>query len=257
MLLDGLRVVLVNTRFPENVGMAVRACANMGCPELTLVTPERWIPEKAAPLATPKGLPLLEKVRLMGSLEEATGDCHLIVATSARVGGWRRAIQRPDEAAAAIRDTLARGERAAIVFGSEDRGLENGHIEHCHHIVTIPTFGASSLNLAQSVLVMLYACAGAVRRAQAGQCACVPAAPAREDMAPGGITGADTERLMAALKDALTRLDVLHGDNPDYFLLPWRRLFARARLRRHEYDALMGLCRQVRAKVPLKERRDE
>ena len=52
-----------------------------------------------------------------------------------------------------------------------------------------------------------------------------------------------------ALKDALLRLDVLHGANPDYFLMPWRRFFARARLRRSEYAAFMGLCRQIRWKV--------
>ena len=75
MLLDGVRVVLVNTRFPENVGMAVRACANMGCSELTLVTPEMWIPEKAAPLATAKGAPLLSRVKVVSSLAEAVGDC--------------------------------------------------------------------------------------------------------------------------------------------------------------------------------------
>ena len=48
----------------------------------------------------------------------------------------------------------------------------------------------------------------------------------------------------------LLRLDYLHGDNPDYFLMPWRRLFSRAGLLRHEYDALMGVCRQVRHKLP-------
>lgn len=264
MLLDGARVVLVNTRFPENVGMAVRACANMGCPELVLVAPERWIPEKAAPLATPKGLPLLKRVRVLETLEEATGDCHLIIATTARTGGWRRAVRHPAEAGSDVARALARGEKVAIVFGSEDRGLENRHIELCQRIVTIPTYGASSLNLAQSVLVLLYECAGAMHRlngagGRAGEAAAGPAgrpgdAPADRSAQGGqetpGITGADTERLVAALKDALLRLDALHGDNPDYFLLPWRRLFDRARLRRHEYDAFMGLCRQIRAKVP-------
>ena len=56
-------------------------------------------------------------------------------------------------------------------------------------------------------------------------------------------------RLMEALKDALLRLDVLYGDYADYFLMPWRRFLARARLRRSEYAAFMGLCRQIRWKV--------
>jgi len=262
MLLDGVRVVLVNTRFPENVGMAVRACANMGCPELTLVTPEMWKPEKAAPLATPKGAPLLSRVKVVSSLEEAVGDCHLIIATTARTGGWRKALQSPGEAACGVARSLAGGERVAIVFGNESRGLENSQIELCQRIVTIPTSGeASSLNLAQSVLILLYEGAGAVRRLQhagkSGSPQPVPEAQAAQakdgeeagHSAPAVITGEDEERLMEALKDALLRLDVLHGDNPDYFLMPWRRFFARARLRRSEYAAFMGLCRQIRWKV--------
>ena len=251
MELEGLRVVLVNTRFPENVGMAVRACANMGCGDLVLAAPERWIPEKAAPLATPKGLPLLGRVAVVDSLEAATADCHLIVGTTARTGGWRRALESPEQAAVEIASALARGERAALVFGSEDRGLENAQIERCQRIVTIPTSGeASSLNLAQAVLLLLYECAKAARRLAAEQRG-RPAADAGGEASPG-ITGAESERLMASLRDALLRLDAIHGDNPDYFLMPWRRLFARARLRRHEYDAFMGLCRQIRNRVPSK-----
>ena len=228
MLLDGVRVVLVNTRFPENVGMAVRACANMGCSELTLVTPEMWIPEKAAPLATAKGAPLLSRVKVVSSLAEAIGDCHLILATTARTGGWRKALQNPGEAACDVARSLSGGERVAIVFGNESRGL--------------------------------YECAGAVRRMQrtgspepAAVSRSAPASPEREEEkgegGPAVITGEDEERLMEALEDALLRLDVLHGDNPDYFLMPWRRFFARARLRRSEYAAFMGLCRQIRWKV--------
>ena len=55
MSLDLLQVVLVQTRFPENIGMAARACVNMGSRSIRLVAPERWDREKARPLATPKG----------------------------------------------------------------------------------------------------------------------------------------------------------------------------------------------------------
>ncbi len=198
-----------------------------------------------------QGLPLLGRVAVVESLEDATADCHLIVGTTARTGGWRRALESPEQAAGEIAAALARGERAALVFGSEDRGLENAQIERCQRIVTIPTSGeASSLNLAQAVLLLLYECAKAARRLAAEQRG-RPAADAEGEASPG-ITGAESERLMASLRDALLRLDAIHGDNPDYFLMPWRRLFARARLRRHEYDAFMGLCRQIRNRVPPK-----
>ena len=98
------------------------------------------------------------------------------------------------------------------------------------------------LSFAQSVLLVLYECAEAMRRAQrAERDADHPAAPHAEK----SISAQEQERLVAALKETLLAVDALHGDNPDYFLMPWRRLFGRARLRRHEYDAFMGLCRQV------------
>lgn len=259
MELDHVRVVLVNTRFPENVGMAVRACANMGCDDLRLVTPERWNVEKAAPLATPKGQSLLGRVRLEEDLLEALGDTHVTIATTARTGGWRKSLMTPWEVGEVVAKARADGRRVALVFGSEDRGLENRHIELCQHIMTIPTSGeASSLNLAQAVLLTLYECHKAVR-AHLGS---LPKGAHREGERAGEgtdsevahkgttyITAADEERLMRSWEDALLRLDVLHGDNPSYFLMPWRRFFARANLRKHEYEAFMGLCRQIRART--------
>lgn len=245
MLLQGLEVVLVKTRFPENIGMAARACVNMGCPTLRLVDPERWDREKARPLATPKGQDILDSVEVHEDVAQAVAQSAVVFGTTARVGGWRQALLSPEQAAREVAAVLARGERVSLVFGPEDRGLNNEEITHCHRLVTIPTDpAASSLNLAQAVLLVSYACANAVRALQHGEKA--------THEAHGGktATAAEQERLMESLKDMLLRLDYLHGDNPDYFLMPWRRLFSRAGLLRHEYDALMGLCRQVRHKIP-------
>ncbi|MDE7240722.1 RNA methyltransferase [Desulfovibrio sp.] len=260
MLLYGLEVVLVRTRFPENIGMAARACANMGCGRLCLVAPERWELEKARPLATPKGLPLLERIRVVRSLAEAVAESTLVMGTTARLGGWRRSVLAADQAGVTAAGALRAGERVSLVFGSEDRGLSNEEVLLCQRLVTIPTDGeASSLNLAQAVLILLYECSRALRgasaRSGAGGEQTAEAAP---EAASAGrrITAAEQERLLEAFKAMLLTLDALHGDNPDYFLLPWRRLFGRAALRRHEYDALMGLCRQVRNKLGRKKTGD-
>lgn len=247
MLLHGLEVVLVKTRFPENIGMAARACVNMGCPTLRLVDPERWDREKARPLATPKGQDILERIEVFPDVLPAVGESALVLGATARVGGWRQALLSPQQAAREAAAVLACGERVSIVFGPEDRGLNNEEITHCHRLVTIPTDpSASSLNLAQAVLLLAYECANAVRALQ------YTGSENFAATASGGgraATAAEQERLMESLKDMLLRLDYLHGDNPDYFLMPWRRLFSRAGLLRHEYDALMGLCRQVRSKI--------
>ncbi len=268
-LLHGLDVVLVQTRFPENIGMAARACVNMGCEHISLVAPERWLRDKAAPLATPKGQGILDGISLHESLAEAVADSTLVIGTTARRGGWRQAMLSPEACAAEVADCLRQGGRVSLVFGPEDRGLDNAAITHCHRLVCIPTDPeASSLNLAQAVLLLLYACASAMRAAERGEPAPVhiAAGPERPEETPPGeapsgtaghgapATAADMERLMNALRDMLLRIDYLHGDNPDYFLMPWRRLFGRARLKRHEYDAFMGLCRQVRRALERAER---
>ena len=155
--LHGLDVVLVQTRFPENIGMAARACVNMGCGHISLVEPERWLRDKASPLATPKGQALLDGITVHDSLADAVADSALVIGTTARRGGWRQAMLSPERCAAEVAACLRQGGRVSLVFGPEDRGLDNAAITHCHRLVCIPTDpAASSLNLAQAVLIIGY-----------------------------------------------------------------------------------------------------
>lgn len=238
MLLDGLRVVLLTPRFPENIGMTARAMANMGCPELHLINPERFDYAKAQPLATRQGEPILKSASVHKELATALAETNYVLGTTARRGGWRRRLLSPNQAAANIAESLALGEKVALLFGPEDRGLENSHLSFCQDLVTIPTDAATSLNLAQAVLLMLYVCAEAVRKPSE-----TPKAQART------ITQAELELFLNKLKETLLNLDCLHGDNVDYFFLPWKQLFGRLHLRRAEFDALMGLCRQIKQKI--------
>ncbi len=238
--LAGLAVVLVRPRFPENVGAVARACLNMGVAELRLVAPERWDMEKALPMATLHARPLLETLRFYDDLGGALADCTEAYATTARLGGWRRAPLQPGEAGESMARHLASGGRCALVMGPEDKGLPNEDTSRCTHLVTIPTASAGrSLNLAQAALLVLWEALKA-RRELAREEAGGEAAPP-----PGSIGLAERELLTARVKEALLRLDVLHGDNPDYFLLPFRRLLARAHVTRREFDMLMGVCRQI------------
>lgn len=233
-----LRVVLVRPRFPENIGMAARACANMGAARLVLVAPERWEIEKARPLATAQGERLLAEAGVVDSLADAVADAAFVLGTTARTGGWRREVLEPERAAQLVARACAEGEAAALVFGPEDRGLHNRETALCRFLTRIPTAkDSSSLNLAQAVLLLLYEC----RKA-----ACAVRIPDDARPASRRANHAEEERLFSAVSDLLVRIDFLHGDNPEYFLLPMRRLLGRAELRRHEYDMLMGICRQLR-----------
>ena len=217
--LQHLEIIMVGTKFPENIGMAARACANTGCGRLTLVSPAWWDKEKARPLATAKGEPLLDAIEVKPTLGDALAPNVLTFGTTARTGGWRRGLLTPEQAAGEIAPLLHEGNRVAIVFGCEDRGLSNADIEQCQRLVTIPTAGeASSLNLAQ---------------------ANDPGQQSRR------ITHEEQALLYARLKKTLLAIDYLKSDNPDYFLMPLRRFLGKSGLRRHEMDMLMGICRQV------------
>ncbi len=259
-ILDNLEMVLVKSRFPENIGMIARACANMGAGGITLAQPELWSYEKARPLATAKGQYLLESIRIEQNLADAVAPYALVVGTTARTGGWRRELLHPTQAAKEIVAALAEGERVAIMMGPEDRGLNNEEIECCQRLVTIPTAHAASLNVAQASLLLLYECFKAVHDLKEAQKALSLEAeqdtatqeqepePAPNAKVDRRISAADEARLLENLKETLVRIDFLQKDNPDYFFMPLRRLFGRAGLRRHEYDALMGMCRQIKNK---------
>ena len=234
---DLLRMVLVRTNFPENIGMAARASANFGHAGIFLAAPRRWDREKAMITATSQGAPLLDSITVCPSLAEAVAPCQLVIATTARTGGMRQQMRPPREAAVEAVERILSGEHVAIVFGPEDKGLSNEDLLLCNMLVRIPTYGRdSSLNLAQAVLIMLY------------ECFLSMPGTAVIDRGHGlsrRISSSERETLFAALKKALLSLDALPRDNPDYFFLPLARLFDRAGLRRHEFDIFMGICRQI------------
>jgi len=236
--LSALRVILVRARFPENIGMAARACANMGVERITLVAPERWDIDKARPLATPQAEKLLARIQISATLAEALAGAALVVGATARTGGWRKEMLGPEQAAQALALACTEGEAAALVLGPEDRGLSNEEIKLCHQLVRIPTaLGSPSLNLAQALLLMLYEC----RKASGGRHLPEGAPPASRRASQ-----AEQERLFQNVRELLLHIDFVHGDNPEYFLMPMRRFLGRVELRRHEYDMLMGVCRQLR-----------
>lgn len=237
-ILSRLSVVLVRSKFPENVGSAARACANFGCRSLHLVTPQSYDPAKAEPLATVHAKHLLDGAGMHPSLEAAVADAHAVYGTTARTGGWRRHVLSAPQAGAEIAAHLAGGRRVALVFGSEDKGLENAETSLCTGLVNIATAPElTSLNLAQAVLLLLYECHNHVRS--------VVHSGVRQGESERFITHAERQTLLAALQRALLAIGYLQADNPDYWMLPVKRFLDRQNLKRHEFNHLMGVCRQV------------
>lgn len=245
-------VILTRPRFPENIGMAARACANFGINRLILVAPELWLREKAEALATPQAKAVLDSIVVVEHLADALAPFSLAYGTTARTGGWRTGIVSPAGAAAEIAALGPDDGEVALVFGPEDTGLENSEIEQCTRLVSIPTMpDASSLNLAQAVLLMVYECfkagldQGVYPRRKLG---------GRKNSPPASLE--EMERLFEVLKTTLIGIDFLPEENPEWFMLPLRRFFRRSGLRRHEVDLFMGICRRINRLAPGKDREE-
>jgi TrmH family RNA methyltransferase len=195
-----LQVVLVSPRNPLNIGAAARAMANFGFDRLAVVAPfaPRWREARSA-VGAPE---LLRNAQETASLAEAVAACTLVVGAASLT---RRKPPQPVVPLPALAPLLwshiAQGGHAALVFGSEKRGLTRGDLSLCHLLVEIPTHARQpSMNLGQAVAVCLYELSARFAAPAASPPAAEPA-PAPDQ--PRLASAADLERL-AGLVEKVT-----------------------------------------------------
>jgi TrmH family RNA methyltransferase len=149
-----VRIVLLRPRDPENLGAAARAMRNFGLDDWAVVdlgTHDFSAMRRVAVHAED----LLDRPRLVRTLDEAVADCAWVVGTSSRAVRRRRRLA-PDEVAREVLERAPSG-RSAIVFGDERSGLTNAELLRCDDLSAIPTEPAQpSVNLAQAVLLYAY-----------------------------------------------------------------------------------------------------
>ena len=153
--MENLRVVLVATRNPLNLGAAARAMSNFGALHLRVVKPyEKAYRESVSAVGASA---VMKSAEEFATVPEAVVDCALVVGTTA-VG--KRDLRQPliglQEAAHLVRQRM-RNSRVGLLFGSEKRGLSNDDMSYCHWLLQIPTREEHrSMNLGQAVAVCLY-----------------------------------------------------------------------------------------------------
>lgn len=150
---DRLVIVLVEPQHPGNIGACARAMANMGLHRLTIVDPPCFDPERARWMA-PGCAHILERARLVATLDQALEGCHQAVATTARHRKGDQAVLDPASFAEAHWSEPDPRRVTALLFGREDFGLSREHVDRCHAVLRIPTPEHASLNLAQAVLLV-------------------------------------------------------------------------------------------------------
>ncbi len=229
-----IRIVLVGTTHPGNIGAVARAMKNMGLSDLALVKPKHF-PHKDATARASGALDVLKNALVVPSLAEALADCVYVAGASAR----SRTIEWPtmDTRDCAQRLLLeSQAGKVAAVFGPEKSGLHNDDLDLCHTLLTIPTDpDFSSLNLAMAVQVLCYE----LRVADTAE-----AGPAYESEAPPA-TAAEMEHFYTHLEQVMTAISFLDPDNPRYLMRRMRRLFNRARPDNNEVNILRGLLTAV------------
>jgi TrmH family RNA methyltransferase len=228
-----IRIVLVGTTHPGNIGATARAMKNMGLRDLALVDP-RYFPDKEATARASGAEDLLESATVVETLQEAIADCVYVAGASAR----SRAINWPcldaRDAAERLLHESAAGPVAAV-FGPEKSGLSNADLDFCDTLLTIPTSpDFSSLNLAMAVQVVAYELQAAQSQKR----------PEYEPDAPLA-TSSELEHFYTHLEQVLTDLNFLDPDNPRHLMRRLRRLFLRARPDQNEVNILRGFLTAV------------
>ncbi|ROR32805.1 RNA methyltransferase [Inmirania thermothiophila] len=241
-MLEQVRIVLVGTTHPGNVGAAARAMKNMGLADLVLVAPKAGVfPSEEAAARASGADDVLARARVCASLDEAVADCRLVVGASARLRSIPWPVWTPREAAPRLLAEAARGP-VAVVFGRERSGLTNRELERCNALLHIPANPAyPSLNLAQAVQVTAYE----LRMAAQGT-------PPAEAL-PEAATAAEVEAFFAHLERALVAIGYLNPAAPKQLMRRLRRLFLRVRLEHDEVSLLRGILTAAERLAPRRE----
>ena len=237
--LDNIRIVLVNTTHPGNIGGAARALKNLGLARLVLVAPKEFPADRALWRAA-SATDVLDNAVVVETLDEAIADCSLVIGTSARERRIPWPLLTPRECGDRARGEAGAHQQVAILFGREDRGLTNEELHKCQYHVHIPSNPEySSLNLAAAVQVIAYEIRVSHLEAQAGKTLHYD----DWDMPPANSDA--LERFYVHLQETLEKMGFIEEDNPRQTVTRLRRLFNRIRLDQMELNILRGMLTSI------------
>ena len=232
-MLDNVRIILIGTSHPGNVGSAARAMKTMGLSNLVLVDPECTVDGKSRALSA-GATDVLENHQVFATLDEAIADCGLVIGASARP----RTLEWP------MLDPREMGEKAviegqkypvALVFGRENSGLSNEELQKCHFHVFIPANpDYSSLNLAMAVQTLCYE----IRMAFLS----TKAYPEQQEEYP---LTAEIEGMFDHLEQTLIDTHFIIPAHPGLVMTKLRRFFHRARPEIKELRMWRGILSSV------------
>lgn len=232
-MFPNIRIILVETYHPGNLGSTARAMKTMGLTQLYLVNPVSFPHPEATQLAA-GAEDVLNQARVCDNLQQAIKDCSLVIGASARLRHLALTNFNPRQAAEALQAESQAGE-VALVFGRERSGLHNDELAFCTHQVSIdgnPDY--SILNIAQAVQILCYEIFNAK-----------PTTPSKKVLAAEQLPSLEAiQGFEDHLAKALAASGFLNGAS-DRALKELQTFFRRARPNQHELGILRSLVSRL------------
>ncbi len=251
-MLENIKIVLVRTFHPGNIGSAARAMKTMGLGDLWLVEPKQF-PAKEALTMARSAADIVTRATVVESVYEAVQDCRLVMASTVRQRGYDLPSLSPEACAKALLDYAGseartekpdqehqQGTKVALLFGPERAGLNNADLQFAQYRVSIPTSSAyPSLNMAAAVQILCY---------EIFKSTLEPMPVATEESPDKRPSIEDLERFYEHLQQALSTSGFIFKKHPGEIMQRLRRLFSRAELTAAEVKILRGILSSFQKK---------
>lgn len=262
---DSIKIVLLRTTHPGNVGAVARAMKNMGLRQLYLVKPEfnKIISEDEALKRSAGAEDLIHSAQTFSNLDEAIADCQVVIGASARSRKMPWPLMNPRDCAEHVLKLLSASSlteklqapkfKAAFLFGQEASGLSNEELQRCHYHVNIPAVADfSSLNLAMAVQVICYelrmAFLAQAEHQQKGMTSAV-LSPKSEGWDEPMASVSEVEAFLTHLEQTLIQTEFHNPANPRQLMTRLRRLFQRTHLDQMEVNILRGILSSIQKHI--------
>ncbi len=236
MVLNQIKIILVEPAGPRNVGSVARVMKNFGLKQLVLVNPQcDFLGTEAKQMAV-HAQDILESAVLVETLPEALQGCKRAIATTGVDHDWDAPLETPRTVLPWLISPEA--QPAALIFGREDHGLTNQELNYAQRFMRIPTGEIyPSLNLAMAVGICCYELSQIVAESLGfGE-----ATPPTRELASLDVV----EGYYQQLESLLLKIGYLYPHTAFSRMEKFRQLYSRTQLQNREVAMLRGILRQV------------
>jgi tRNA/rRNA methyltransferase len=233
-MLENFHIILVEPQNNRNIGSVARAMSNLGFAHLHLVAPQNYDATIASVTAC-WGNSVLNNLQIHPTFHSAIANSENVVALSGRDAKGKNPAHHLllPEWTQTLTGHL--GHKTALVFGAEDHGLSNEHLQLCRSVIRIPASVENpSFNLAQSVLLTLYEITKAL-----------PSTPPTPFVDPALPTGNDYLQLERLLDAVMLDGGFIRSGSPAPTADTVKSLFRRLEMTQQEMGILLGLFGRV------------